>query len=160
MGAFYRTFPPGLPVAPATGMLIDASFNRLTGKIIAAAIEVRRTLGPGLLESAYAQCLRRELAAQGVRFEAERTIPIVYKGIPLDANFRVDLIVEDLVVVEVKAVDTLAPVHRAQALTYLAMTGCVVGLVINFNVAKLVDGVMRVLAKGAYGERSPTTGPR
>jgi hypothetical protein len=77
-------------------MLIDASFNRLTGKIIAAAIEVHRTLGPGLLESAYAQCLRRELAAQGVRFEAERTIPIVYKGIPLDANFRVDLIVEDL----------------------------------------------------------------
>ena len=133
-------------------MLVNASFNQLTGKIIAAGIEVHRALGPGLLESVYAECLRFELSAQGIKFEAERTVPIVYKGTPLHAHYRLDLVVEELVVVEVKAVEASAPVHRAQLLTYLAMARCPVGLLINFNVAKLVDGVMRVIAPGAYGD--------
>jgi GxxExxY protein len=94
-------------------MLVDAPFNTITGEIIGAAIEVHRTIGPGLLESTYMPCLQIELAARSLRFAAERAVPIVYKGTALDTKYRVDLIVEDLVVVEVKSVDQLLPVHRA-----------------------------------------------
>lgn len=132
-------------------MLIDASFNQLTGKILGAAIEVHRALGPGLLESAYLQCLRRELGEAGLRFDSERTVPIVYKGITLTTTYRIDLIVEDRVVVEAKSCEGTSPVHRAQVLTYLALTGCPAGLLINFNVAKLMDGVTRLIARGALG---------
>src|SRR5882672_11272061 len=122
-------------------MFIDPStFSHVTRKIIGAAIEVHRTLGPGLLESIYQPCLQLELASRKIRFVAQRPIPIVYKGMPLDASYRVDLIVEDLVVVEVKAVAALAPIHEAQGLTYMRLTGCPAGLLINFNVPLLVDG--------------------
>jgi GxxExxY protein len=126
-------------------MLIDAPFTPVTHDIIGAAIEVHRALGPGLLESTYIPCLQYELAARKIRFATQRQFPIVYKGIVLDANYRVDLIVEDLVVVEVKSVATLLPVHEAQVLTYLCLSEQPAGLLINFNVPRLVDGVRRVI---------------
>lgn len=126
-------------------MLVESPLNPITGEIIGAAIEVHRVLGPGLLESTYLTCLQYELAARRLRFTSQRSIPVVYKSTPLDAVYRVDLIVEDCVVVELKCVDAFAPVHRAQLLTYLRLTGCSIGLLINFNVAKLTDGIKRVL---------------
>ena len=126
-------------------MLVDVPFNSITSEIIGAAIEVHRALGPGLLESTYMPCLQFELASRKLRFAAERAVPIVYKGITLGTKYRVDLVVEDLVIVEVKSVDLLAPVHRAQVLTYMALTGCPAGLLINFNVTKLTDGVKRLI---------------
>jgi GxxExxY protein len=126
-------------------MLIDAAFNSITREIIGAAIEVHRTIGPGLLESTYLSCLQFELTARKLRFVTQKIIPIIYKGTVLNAAYRVDLIVEDVAVVEVKAVAALLAVHHAQALTYVRLTGCPVGLLINFNVPKLVDGVKRVV---------------
>ena len=126
-------------------MLVDAPFNALTHEIIAAAIEVHRTLGPRLPESIYMPCFRYELAARKLHVEVERQIPIVYKTATLSLSYRVDLIVEGVALVEVKAVTALLSVHDAQLLTYLALTGCPVGLLINFNVAKLTDGVRRLL---------------
>lgn len=126
-------------------MLVDAPFNTTTGQIIAGAIEVHRILGPGLLESTYMPCLQFELAVRRLRYVVQRAVPIVYKGIALDSSYRVDLIVEDLVVVEIKSVDRLLPVHQAQLLTYLGLTGCSAGLLINFNVPKLTEGIKRLL---------------
>jgi GxxExxY protein len=127
-------------------MVLDPSaLNDTTRRILGSAIEVHRTLGPGLLESIYLQCLQIELASQKLRFVAQRPIPIVYKGAVLDASYRIDLIVEDRVVVEVKSVLTLEPVYQAQVLTYLRLTGCPVGLLINFNVPRLMDGVKRLI---------------
>jgi GxxExxY protein len=126
-------------------MLIDAPFNAVTGEILSAAIEVHRIVGPGLLESTYAPCLQFELSARKLRFATQRAIPIVYKGMQLDTSYRVDLIVEDLVVVETKSVATLLAVHQAQVLTYMKLTDCPAGLLINFNVPKLMDGVKRLV---------------
>ena len=126
-------------------MLIDASFNATTGEILSAAIEVHRTLGPGLLESTYSQCLQFELGVRKLRFVTQRAIPIVYKGMSLDTSYRVDLIVEDRVVVEVKSVTAILAVHQAQILTYMTLTGCPAGLLINFNVPKLMEGVKRLV---------------
>ena len=126
-------------------MLIDAAFNELTGKIIGAAIEVHRHLGPGLLESSYLDCLYQELTAQQLRFEHQRSVPVMYKGLTLTSAYRIDLVVEDLVVVEAKCVERLLPVHEAQVLTYLRMANSPVGLLINFNVAKLLDGLKRII---------------
>jgi len=120
-------------------MFIDPStFSHDTGPVLGAAIEVHRTLGPGLLESIYMQCLQFELAQRKLRFVAQRAIPISYKGMALDACYRVDLIVEDLVVVEVKSIAALAPVHEAPLMTYLRITRCPAGLLINFNVPRLM----------------------
>jgi GxxExxY protein len=125
-------------------MHIDVStFNDVTHEILGAAIEVHRTLGPGLLESTYIPCLQFELRARNVKFVSQRTIPIVYKGMALETSYRIDLIVEDLVVVEVKSVASLLPVFEAQLLTYLHLTHCPAGLLINFNVPRLMDGVKR-----------------
>ena len=126
-------------------MLVDTPFTAITREIIGAAIEVHRVLGPGLLESAYLRCLRQELAGRNVPFAAERVVPIVYKGTLLDAQYRLDLIVQDAVVVEVKSASDLLPVHQAQVLTYLRLANYPVGLLINFNVAKLVSGVKRII---------------
>lgn len=128
-------------------MLIEAEFNAITYQILSAAIEVHRTLGPGLLESTYTHCLLYELRARNLRYVTQRAIPLVYKSIHLDATYRVDLIVENVVVVEVKSVATLLPVHDAQTLTYMKLTGCPAGLVINFNVPRLMDGVNRLVLK-------------
>src|SRR5687768_7188203 len=128
-------------------MLVDAPFNRITGEVIASAIEVHRILGPGLLESTYMPCLQYELSARGVKFVAEQRLPIIYKGMNLERGYRLDLVVEDLVVVEVKSVAALDPVHDAQVLTYINLSGHPAGLLINFNVPKLVLGVKRFINK-------------
>ena len=117
-------------------LLNDDSLNQLTGLILAAAIEVHRVLGPGLLESIYIECLEHELRARGVRFVRQLAVPIIYKGTRLQSSYRVDLIVEDKVVVEVKSVEGLPPVCKAQVLTYMRVTGKPAGLLINFNVPR------------------------
>ena len=122
---------------------MDPHLNELTYETIGAAIEVHRALGPGLLESAYQACLCRELALRGINFRTELSLPIQYKGVQLDCGYRVDILVDQLVVVEIKAVETLAPVHDAQLLTYLRLGGWKVGLLINFNVAVLKHGIHR-----------------
>src|SRR5262249_9149577 len=134
--------------------------NRITGQIIGAAIEVHRILGPGLLESTYLPCLLFELGARRLRYVVEHSVPVVYKGITLESRYRVDLIVEEQVVVEIKSVDLLTPLHQSQVLTYLALTGCPAGLLINFNVPKLTDGVKRLIRpQRAEGERWPACRP-
>lgn len=116
-----------------------------TERIIGAAIEVHKALGPGLLESAYQTCLAHEFALRGLTFEQEKPLPVVYKGIRLDCGYRLDFIVGDKVVVELKAVDSIHNVHRAQLLTYLKLTGCKVGLILNFNEAALKNGIERLV---------------
>ena len=117
--------------------------KELTGKIIGAAIEVHRELGSGLLESAYQACLAREFSLRRLPFEQEKPIPVEYKGVQLDCGYRADFVVADKVVVELKAVEQIHPVYEAQLLTYLKLTGCRVGLLINFNVPVLKDGIRR-----------------
>ena len=117
--------------------------NGLTYEIIGASIEVHKLLGPGLLESTYRECLCRELSLKNIPFRKEFGVPLQYKGIRLDCGYRVDLLVADLVVVEIKAIEALAPIHDAQLLTYLRVGGWKVGLLINFNVAVLKDGIRR-----------------
>ena len=119
--------------------------TQLTHEIIGAAIEVHRTLGPGLLESAYAECLARELSLRGIPFEREKPVPVVYKEVKLDCGYRIDLLVDGRVVVELKAVDALAPIHNAIVLTYLRLSGCKIGLLINFHVEVLKDGIKRIV---------------
>jgi GxxExxY protein len=114
-----------------------------TSAVIGAALEVHRQLGPGLLESAYEECLCHELHVRGQAFRRQVDLPVSYKGIKLDCGYRVDLIVNDAVVVELKSVEQLLPVHEAQLLTYLRLTGKQVGLLINFNVPLLSQGIIR-----------------
>ena len=123
---------------------IDMAYlNRLTAMIIGAAIEVHRYLGPGLLESAYELCLLFELERLGLRVERQKGFPLVYKEIGLEIGYRIDLLVEGLIVVEIKAVENILPVHEAQVLTYLKLSGCPLGLLLNFNVPLLKDGIRR-----------------
>jgi GxxExxY protein len=117
--------------------------NELTELVIGCAIEVHRTLGPGLLESAYEVCLCRELILREIPFERQVPIPVEYKGAKLDCGYRADLIVAGKILVEVKAVDQLAPIHEAQLLSYLKLTGIKVGHLINFNERVLIHGVRR-----------------
>lgn len=117
--------------------------EELTEKIIGAAIEVHKQVGPGLLESVYQVCLARELALQGIKFETQKPLVVEYKGERLDAGYKLDFSVDGKVVIEIKAVDELHPVHEAQLLTYLRLTGCRVGLLINFNVTVLKHGLKR-----------------
>ena len=126
-------------------LLDDAALNHLTGMILAAAIEVHRVLGPGLLESIYVECLEHELRSRGLQFVRQLTLPITYKGTRLGSSYRVDLIVEEKVVVKVKSVESLAQVYKAQVLTYLRVTEMPAGLLINFNVPRLMDGVKRLI---------------
>jgi GxxExxY protein len=127
----------------ATSSLVE--LNRLTQRIIGAAIEVHRHLGPGLLESAYETCLAYELQELGLGFERQKPLPLVYKEIHLEQGYRIDLLVEQQVVVEVKVVDRIAPVHEAQVLSYLRFSECRIGLLLNFNVKLLKDGIRRFI---------------
>jgi GxxExxY protein len=120
-------------------------FNATTNRIIGACIEVHKHLGPGLLESAYEECLAYELELRGLRFARQKPIPIVYKDVQLDCNYQIDLLVEDSIILELKAVETLLPIHEAQLLTYLKLTDLRLGLLINFNVPKLVHGIKRLI---------------
>jgi GxxExxY protein len=124
-------------------MLALPHLNPITERIIGAAIEVHRVNGPGLLESSYRTCMQYELAARDLHFVAERALPLLYKEIRIESAYRVDLIVENVIVVELKAIDATTPVHEAQMRTYMRMAGCPLGLLINFNVPKLVNGVRR-----------------
>lgn len=119
--------------------------NRLTEAIIGGAIEVHRALGPGLLESAYEACLAHELSMRGLEVERQRALPVSYRGVQVDCGYRLDLVVAGLAVVELKAVDQLAPIHSAQLLSYLKLSRLPVGLLINFHVPVLVQGVKRLL---------------
>ncbi|MGD0841615.1 MAG: GxxExxY protein [Candidatus Acidiferrales bacterium] len=119
--------------------------NQLTHEIIGAAIEVHRVLGPGLLESAYEECLTQELMTRNLQIERQKPIPLVYTDTRLDCGFRIDLLVEGRVIVELKSVEALAPIHEAIILTYLRLSGCRLGLLINCNVKALKDGVRRFI---------------
>jgi len=118
--------------------------DALTEQIIGAAIEVHRALGPGLLESAYQECLCIELGLRGVRFKSQVELPVFYKEHHADVGYRLDLVIDDAVVVEIKAVEHLLPVHEAQLLTYLRLSGIATGLLLNFNVPVLKDGIRRM----------------
>ena len=131
------------------------NLNRITENIIGAAIEVHRALGPGLLESAYEACLAFELAQRGLKVEQQKPLPVVYREVKLDCGYRLDLLIEEAVIVEVKAVDRLMPIHQAQLLSYLKLSGCKVGLLINFNVKVLKDGIRRVVNDFPDSLRSP-----
>jgi len=119
--------------------------NETTEATIGAAIEVHRALGPGLLESAYQACLAFELAQRGFEVEQQKPLPVVYREVKLDAGYRLDLVVEDKVIVEIKAVDRLERIHEAQLLSYLRLSGCRIGLLINFNVTLLKNGLKRIV---------------
>ncbi len=121
--------------------------NEISERIIGCAIEVHKTLGPGLLESAYLECLHYELVEEGLFVERQKPLPLVYKDVYLDAGYRIDLLVEGKVVIELKSVEALNDVHLAQLLTYLKLSGCKLGLLMNFNVLRLVDGLKRVVNK-------------
>ena len=118
--------------------------DALTEQIIGAAIEVHRALGPGLLESAYEECLCIELGLRDIRFKCQVELPVHYKEHRADAGYRLDLVIEDAVIVEIKAVERLLPVHEAQLLTYLRLSGIATGLLLNFNVPVLKDGIRRM----------------
>jgi GxxExxY protein len=127
-------------------MALDASdyVTQITDRIIGSAIDVHRELGPGLLESAYQACLEYDLSKKGVRFQRQVALPLTYQGMRLDCGYRVDLFVEDRVIVEVKAVEAIARIHYAQMITYLKLKRCRVGLLLNFNVTSMRQGIRRV----------------
>jgi len=118
-------------------------FDQLSNRVIGCALEVHRTLGPGLLESTYEQCLAHELSLAGISFKLQLPLPVKYKGIKLDCGYRIDLLVNDELIVELKSVDQIMGIHRAQLLTYMKLSGVKVGLLINFNVEMLKSGIKR-----------------
>ena len=118
--------------------------NQITAATIGAAMEVHKELGPGLLESVYEVCLAYELQQRGLKVKRQTPLPVRYQGIDLDCGFRLDLLVEESVLVELKAVEKLQPIHEAQVLTYLKLSGCKLGLLINFNTKVLKDGIHRL----------------
>ena len=118
-------------------------FDGLSKRVIGCAIEVHRELGPGLLESTYEQCLAREMQLSGITFQLQHPQPVQYKGIRLDCGYRIDLLVEDEWIIELKSVDPIKGIHEAQRLTYMKLASVKIGLLINFNVTKLKDGIKR-----------------
>jgi GxxExxY protein len=127
--------------------------KQLTHEIIGSAIEVHKVLGPGLLESAYEICMAHELTLRGLRFERQKPLPVIYKEVKLEEGYRIDLLVEGKIVVELKAIEKLAPIHDATLFTYLRLAECRIGLIINFNVPVLTDGIRRLVWH--YSETGP-----
>ena len=123
----------------------NKQLNEITEQIIGAAIDVHRVLGPGLLESAYEACLMFELVSRGLKAEQQRPLPVIYRDVKLDCGYRLDLVVENAIVIELKAIDKILPIHRAQLLSYLKLSGLKVGLLINFHTKMLKDGVIRLV---------------
>jgi len=140
-------YPPqesiGCKAFTAEGAEVD--LNNITEQIIGAAIAVHRELGPGLLESTYEACLAYELAERGLGVERQKAIPVHYRRVELDCGYRIDLLVDNSVIVELKAVERLEPIHEVQLLSYLKLSGLQVGLLINFNVVKLTRGIRRLV---------------
>jgi len=118
-------------------------FDELSNRVIGCALEVHRELGPGLLESTYEQCLAHELKLNGIRFELQHPLPVKYKDVRLDCGYRVDVLVEDKLIIELKSVEQIKAIHQAQLLTYMRLAGVKIGLLINFNVTKLKNGIKR-----------------
>ncbi len=118
--------------------------NDLSKKVIGFLIEIHRALGPGLLESAYEECLCFELAHAGIQFKKQVSLPVQYKGVRLDCGYRIDILVDDCLILELKAVEKLMPIHEAQLLTYLRLSGKRLGLLVNFNVPVVKDGIKRI----------------
>lgn len=122
---------------------MNLEFDDLSKQVIGCALEVHRALGPGLLESTYEQCLAHELSLVGLSFQLQHTLPVDYKGLRLDCGYRIDLLIEGALIVELKSVEQLLPIHEAQLLTYLKLAHLRIGLLINFNVKRLKDGLKR-----------------
>ncbi|MBW2575732.1 MAG: GxxExxY protein [Deltaproteobacteria bacterium] len=120
-------------------------FDELSNKVIGCAIEVHRDLGPGLLESTYEQCLAHELKIEGMPFKLQYPLPVEYKGIKLDCGYRIDLLVANILIVELKSVENVLPIHQAQLLTYMKLSGIKIGLLMNFNVKYMKDGIKRMV---------------
>lgn len=129
----------------ATATARNLSANDVSHLIIKAALKVHSALGPGLLESAYEACLVHELRKAELRVQSQVSLPVVYDGVTLDVGYRIDLVVEDLVLVEIKAIEEIAPVHQAQLLSYLKLSGKSLGLIINFHVSHLKEGIKRLV---------------
>ena len=119
--------------------------NRLSSKIIGAAIEVHKALGPGLLESTYEECLCHELSLRGLSLERQKPLAVRYKGVKLDCGYRLDIVVEHAIILELKSCEKIEPIHRAQLLTYLKISGLNLGLLLNFNVTVMRDGIIRMV---------------
>ena len=120
-------------------------FDELSNRVIGCALEVHRNLGPGLLESTYEQCFAYELKIAGLQFKLQHPLPVEYKGIKLDCGYRIDLLVDNNIIVELKSVDKILPIHQAQLLTYMKLSGISVGLLLNFNVEYLKSGIKRMV---------------
>ncbi len=118
-------------------------FDELSNRVLGCAIEVHRHLGPGLLESAYEQCLAHELSRNGIAFQLQHSLPVQYKDVRLDCGYRIDILVENQLIVELKSVEEIKGIHEAQLLTYMKLAGVKIGLLMNFNVTKLKDGIKR-----------------
>ena len=119
--------------------------NELSSKIIGAAIEVHKALGPGLLESTYEECICHELNLQGLSLERQKPLAVQYKGLKLDCGYRLDVVVENAIILELKSCEKIEPIHRAQLLTYLKLSGLNLGLLLNFNVTVMRDGIVRIV---------------
>lgn len=129
--------------------------NKITETIIGAAIDVHRALGPGLLESAYEACMVYDLIQSGLKVEQQKPLPVVYREVKLECGYRLDLMIENEVIVEIKSVEKLLPIHKAQLMSYLKLADCKVGLLINFNVELLKDGIQRVVINFPDSQRPP-----
>ena len=119
--------------------------NQLSSKIIGASIEVHKALGPGLLESAYERCLCHELNQRGLSFENQKPLPVTYKGQKLDCGYKLDVVVKNAIILELKSCEQIEPIHKAQLLTYLKLSGLKLGLLLNFNVPVMRDGIVRIV---------------
>ena len=135
---------------PSAGATRGRSPHEISKIVIDAALKVHTVLGPGLLESTYEACLAQELTLRGCRIEKQVAVPVIYEGLKLEAGYRLDLLVENQVIVEIKSVDALAPVHKAQLLSYLRLSGKSLGLLINFNVVHLRDGMKRFVMGNSW----------
>jgi len=125
--------------------MANTEFDALSNRVIGCALEVHRNLGPGLLESTYEQCLAHELRTADIAFKLQEPLPVEYKSVKLDCGYRIDLLVDDRLIVELKSVDRLLPIHQAQLLTYMKLSSISIGLLINFNVTYLKQGIKRMV---------------
>jgi len=119
--------------------------NELSSRIIGAAIEVHKALGPGLLESAYEECLSHEFSSRNFSFDRQKSLPLIYKGKKLDCGYRLDMVVENAIILELKSCEKIEPIHKAQLLTYLKLSGLHLGLILNFNTTVMRDGIVRIV---------------
>lgn len=133
----------------------EERLNKITETIIGVAINIHRSLGPGLLESSYEACMVYDLSEAGLKVEQQKSLPVAYRGVKLECGYRLDLMIENEVIVEIKSIEKLLPVHKVQLMSYLKLSGCKVGLLINFNVEILKEGIQRVVNNFPDSPRPP-----